>query len=94
MPRLFKTRKTRTLDRMFETRSEAWAAVGLEVEINRHEVRQAARRLPLELLALIAIIVGKHWALRHLGDLHVATTTSSKALCRSWRSFSCWRLDG
>ena len=61
---------------MFETRSEAWAAVGLEVEVNRHAVRQAARRLPLELLALIAVIVGRNWALEtirpsHLGDLHV-----------------------
>jgi small conductance mechanosensitive channel len=78
MPRLFKARKTsntRTLDRMFETRSEAWAAVGLDVEINRHAVRQAAWRLPLELLALIAVIVGRNWALEkgahHLKDLHV-----------------------
>ena len=63
MPRLFKTRNTRTLDRMFETRSEAWAAVGLEVEVNRHAVRSAARRLPFELLGLIAVIVGRNWAL-------------------------------
>jgi small-conductance mechanosensitive channel len=63
MPRLFKKRNTRTLDRMFETRSEAWAAVGLEVEINRHAVRRAARRLPLELLGLVAVIVGRNWAL-------------------------------
>jgi small conductance mechanosensitive channel len=62
-PRLFKTRKTRTLDRMFETRSEAWAAVGLDVEVNRHAVRHAARRLPFELLGLIAVIVGRNWAL-------------------------------
>ena len=45
---------------MFETRSEAWAAVGLEVEINRQAVRQAARRLPFELLGLIAVIVGRN----------------------------------
>jgi small conductance mechanosensitive channel len=63
MPRLFKTRKTRTLDRMFETRSEAWAAVGLDVEVNRHAVRHAARRLPFEFLGLIAVIVGRNWAL-------------------------------
>ena len=71
MPRLFKTRNTRTLDRMFETRSEAWAAAGLEVEVNRQAVRQAARRLPLELLGLIAVIVGRNWALKHLHDVHV-----------------------
>jgi small conductance mechanosensitive channel len=70
-PRLFKTRKTRTLDRMFETRSEAWAAVGLDVEVNRHAVRHAARRLPFELLGLIAVIVGRNWALDAIKANHV-----------------------
>ena len=77
MPRLFKTRTARTPARMFETRSEAWAAVGLELEINRHAIRQATRRLPLELLGLIAVIVGRDWALQdhgqHLHDLHVTS---------------------
>ncbi len=71
MPRLFKARKTRTLDRMFETRSEAWAAVGLDVEVNRHAVRHAARRLPFELLGLIAVIVGRNWALEAIKTNHV-----------------------
>jgi small-conductance mechanosensitive channel len=80
MRSLFQSRKRRVaLDRMFETRSEAWAAVGLEVEVNRQAVREATRRLPLELLALIAVILGRDWALLtrkdastpHLHDLHV-----------------------
>jgi len=50
---------------MFETRSEAWAAVGLEVELNRHATRAAAQRLLVELLALVAVIVGRLWARAH-----------------------------
>ena len=58
---------------MFETRSEAWAAVGLEMELNRQVIRDAARRLPLEVLVLIAVIVGRNEAShdRHLRGLTV-----------------------
>ncbi len=69
MPRIFRNRKAPALDRMFETRSEAWAAVGLDVEINRHAARMAARRLPFELAAFIAVIVGESWARDHIDDL-------------------------
>lgn len=61
MPRLSKTRNTRTLDRMFETRSEAWAAVGLEVEVDRHEARKSLIRLPFEILGLAGVIWGNSW---------------------------------
>lgn len=54
---------------MFETRSEAWAAVGLDVELNRHATRLAAQRLALELLALIAVILGRLWARAHLSEV-------------------------
>jgi small-conductance mechanosensitive channel len=76
MPRLFKTRNTRSLDRMFETRSEAWAAVGLEVEINRHQVQVAVRRLPLEVLGLAAVIVGEGIALRHINGTRTGGTVT------------------
>lgn len=69
MPRLFKTRRARTLDRMFETRSEAWAAVGLEVEVNRHEARKSLRRLPVELLLLVLVIWAEARAREHIYDL-------------------------
>ena len=59
MPRLLKTRNSRTPARMFETRSEAWAAVGLETQINRHEAQRSLRRLPVQLLLLIAVIWGE-----------------------------------
>ena len=65
MARRLKTRNTRAIDRMFETRSEAWAAVGLEMELNRQVIRDAVRRLPLEVLALVAVIVGRNWASHH-----------------------------
>lgn len=50
---------------MFETRSEAWAAVGLETEINRQEAHKALRRMPAELLLLIAVIWGESVARDH-----------------------------
>ncbi|HEX3617292.1 MAG TPA: mechanosensitive ion channel family protein [Solirubrobacteraceae bacterium] len=71
MPRSFKFRSSRTPARMFETRSEAWAAVGLEVEINRHEAQRSLRRLPVELLALIGVVVGEQWVRNHIHDLAV-----------------------
>jgi small-conductance mechanosensitive channel len=54
---------------MFETRSEAWAAVGLEVEINRQEAQRSLRRLPVELLLLIGVVVGEQWVRNHIHDL-------------------------
>lgn len=54
---------------MFETRSEAWAAVGLEVQINRQEARKSGRRLPIELLLLIAVIWGESTARDHFHEV-------------------------
>lgn len=50
---------------MFETRSEAWAAVGLEAQINRQEAQRSQRRLPFELLLLIAVIWGESVTRHH-----------------------------
>jgi small conductance mechanosensitive channel len=69
MPGPFKRRGPRTPARMFETRSEAWAAVGLETEINRQEARKALRRLPAELILLIAVIWGESKARDHFSDV-------------------------
>jgi small-conductance mechanosensitive channel len=54
---------------MFETRSEAWAAVGLEVEINRQDAQRSLRRLPVELLLLVAVIWGEAAAHSHISEL-------------------------
>ena len=80
MRQIFKNHKQGGLERMFETRSEAWAAVGLEVEINRHAVRTAARRLPLELAALVAVVLGENWARGHIKDLAVHTKAHPSGL--------------
>jgi small conductance mechanosensitive channel len=59
---------------MFETRSEAWAAVGLEAQINRQEAQKSLRRLPVELLLLAATIWGENKARAHFDAVtkHVA----------------------
>jgi small conductance mechanosensitive channel len=44
---------------MFETRSDAWAAVGLEFEINRQAVRKASWRLVAEIPLLIAVVIAE-----------------------------------
>ncbi|HEX3802632.1 MAG TPA: mechanosensitive ion channel family protein [Solirubrobacteraceae bacterium] len=84
MPRIFQKRKDLALDRMFETRSEAWAAVGLNVEINRHAVRRSARRLPVELAALIAVVLGENWARDHIHDLYVRSKNHPHAPAHHW----------
>jgi small conductance mechanosensitive channel len=69
MPSLFKKRREETRDRMFETRSHAWAAVGLEVEVNHKAVRKAWGRLAITVPLLIAAIVGEALADHHIDKL-------------------------
>ena len=59
MRRLFGRQKDRPLERMFETRSDAWAAVGLEDQVSTRHVHSARRRLVFEIPLLIACIVAK-----------------------------------
>ncbi len=73
MPRQFKSRRDLYLERMFETRSDAWERVGLSVEVSERVVRRARREAALLLPLLVAILV----AYSHLSDLvgkHTATT--------------------
>src|ERR1700733_12944826 len=58
MPRQFRSRPDLNLDRMFETRSEAWERVGLSVEVNEREVRRARHQAMVLVPALIAVYVG------------------------------------
>src|ERR1700733_1640274 len=71
MPRQFKPRKDLYLDRMFETRSEAWERVGLSVDFNPRTVRRAQRDALVLVPLVVAILVvydhrdallGKHTA--------------------------------
>jgi small conductance mechanosensitive channel len=64
MPRQFKPTKklvqpARDLmpDRMFETRSDAWAAVGLSVEYSTRAVKRAQREAAVLMVLFIAIVV-------------------------------------
>jgi small conductance mechanosensitive channel len=54
MPKPSKNRRDLGLDRMFETRSDAWEAVGLVLETSQKSVRRAQKQT----LALIPLIIG------------------------------------
>lgn len=69
MRSFFRKRREIALDRMFETRSEAWAAVGLQIEVNLQVARRAGRRLAVTVPLLVAVIVGRALALNHIADL-------------------------
>ena len=64
MPRQFKPPKpVRMPDRMFETRSDAWAAAGLSVDFSARIIRRARREAIVLVPLFVAIIVfwGHHW---------------------------------
>jgi small conductance mechanosensitive channel len=61
--------REKALDRMLQTRSDAWAEVGLDINIDQHVVRNAARWLVFEFFLLILVIVGKSAALHHISKL-------------------------
>ncbi|MFZ0043760.1 MAG: mechanosensitive ion channel family protein [Solirubrobacteraceae bacterium] len=65
MPRQFKSRKDLSFDRMFETRSEAWEAVGLSVDVSHRTVRRAQR----EALVLVPLVIAILIAYDHRADL-------------------------
>lgn len=58
MRQFWKKPKDINLDHMFETRSDAWAAVGLDIEVNQRVVKHAQRRLTLLVALLVAVIFG------------------------------------
>ena len=57
MPRPFKTRKDLYLERMFETRSDAWERVGLAVDVSQRTLRRAQRQAVILLPLLVGVIV-------------------------------------
>src|ERR1700727_760633 len=63
MPRQFKPRKDLNLDRMFETHSDAWAAVGLSGGFNDRVIKRARREAYVLIPLFIAILIfwGHHW---------------------------------
>jgi small conductance mechanosensitive channel len=65
-----KRHKDLYLERMFETRSEAWERVGLAMESNQRAVRKARRQALILLPLLIAVLVVYYDRYRILGLNH------------------------
>ena len=62
MPRQFKpTRRDLNLERMFETRSDAWERVGLSIDRDDQESERSKRHLIILIPLLIALIVAYDW---------------------------------
>ncbi|MGH2871166.1 MAG: mechanosensitive ion channel family protein [Solirubrobacteraceae bacterium] len=65
MPRQFRSRRDLNLERMFETRSHAWEAVGLSFEVDQHAVRRARGQALVLLPLLVALDVFFNIAFGH-----------------------------
>jgi small conductance mechanosensitive channel len=79
------SRKQRDADRerMFETRSHAWEAVGLHVEVNQKALRRARWRLVFLIPLLVAAFVGETLAHDHVRELWrklIPLTVNGKAV--------------
>jgi small conductance mechanosensitive channel len=74
MPRQFRPRKAPNLDRMFETRSDAWEKVGLSFEVNKREVKKSQWQATVLLIGLIAVDIASHTLLNHSHDKSGCTT--------------------
>ncbi len=78
MPRQLRPRrKDLNLDRMFETRSDAWAKVGLSFEVNEKQVKRAQRQALGFFIVLVAIDVGSHILL----DASHAVACGRRGIC-------------
>jgi small-conductance mechanosensitive channel len=62
----FHPHRQRVLESMFETRSEAWSAAGLEREISVEQAQSAGRRIALTVPALVATFVLRALWLDHI----------------------------
>jgi small conductance mechanosensitive channel len=78
--RLKQQRKDLHLERMFETRSEAWERAGLDVNVSQRSVKRARRQIAVLVPALIAVLV--LYSLR--------TTILGKHVEKDWDTFIQW----
>ena len=75
MPRQFRPRREQlNLDRMFETRSDAWEKVGLSFEVNEREVKKAQWRAVVFLVGVVAVTITSHILLNESHDKSGCTT--------------------
>jgi small conductance mechanosensitive channel len=89
MPRQFRPRKDLNLDRMFETRSDAWEKVGLSFEVNEKVVKKAQRQAVVFLVLLIAVVIGTHILVDHSHNVVVCKGTkgcfsATQSLVQKW----------
>jgi small conductance mechanosensitive channel len=73
MRKKFKTSRELGLERMFETRSEAWEAVGLALATDQKLVQRARKRAFVLLVMLIGVIITYNNRHRILGERLVST---------------------
>jgi small conductance mechanosensitive channel len=57
IPERFRSRREKSLDRMFETRSEAWEQAGLSIGASEHSVRKARRQAAVFVPLFVAVVV-------------------------------------
>lgn len=91
MPRQFRPRKDLNLDRMFETRSDAWEKVGLSFQVNQREVKRAQREAIFFVLGIIGIYVATRILLDRTHDKAGCTTTP---YCRQVSLLAHWGAGG
>jgi small conductance mechanosensitive channel len=90
MPRQFRPRRDLNLDRMFETRSDAWEKVGLSFEVNTREVRKAQWQAVIFLLCIIAVDIAAHILL----DKSHEVALCRRAHCAPVSLLHKWGADG
>ena len=91
MPRQFRPRRDLNLDRMFETRSDAWEKVGLSFQVNQKEVKRAQREAIFFMLGIIGVYVAARILLDRSHDRPGCTTAPD---CGHVSLLSTWGVGG
>lgn len=63
----FQRQRDLHLERMFDTRSEAWERVGLAIDVSQREIRRARREAAVFLPLLVGVLVLYHYRVDVLG---------------------------
>ncbi len=85
MRRPFKERKDLHLERMFETRSDAWERVGLAMDVSQRAARRARREAAILIPLLIGVLVAYSYRKQLFGvDLPVRIATVIALVGLGW----------
>ena len=77
MPMPLRRRPDLNLEKMFETRSDAWEAVGLALEVNQKTVKRAQRQAAVLVPLTIGVLIVYAERHRILGETHYSNGTWS-----------------